>query len=333
MIDAGHDVTFIDQWPDNIYAIRREGVTVIEPDGVTSRTVRVGEALLLHEVATLTHRFDIVYLITKAYDAPWATRLIAPYVADDGLLVGVQNGMTYQTIAEAVGRHRAAGAVIELGAAMFNPGVVERTTVSGRGWFAIGSPGGAVPTSTIEQAAAVLRAAGVVEVVDDILRSKWMKLSVNVAELVTSALLDIPMAGLWDEPAIHAICVEAGREAIEAGIAAGLPPKAIMGLTEADAADLDPGEYVAKMLSQVLGKYSTGATLTTVLQDWMKGRHSEYDEINGEVSRVGAEHGIPTPVNDRIVDLARAVESGDLKRGMHLTDLMTADHDAEEPTA
>ena len=44
--------------------------------------------------ATFTEPFDIVLMVPKAYDARWAAHFIAPHLAADGLLVGVQNGMT-----------------------------------------------------------------------------------------------------------------------------------------------------------------------------------------------------------------------------------------------
>jgi 2-dehydropantoate 2-reductase len=41
----------------------------------------------------------------------------------------------------------------------------------------------------------------------------------------------------------------------------------------------------------------------------MAGRRGEVDAINGAISRLGAELGVPTPVNDVVVKLIRARES------------------------
>jgi 2-dehydropantoate 2-reductase len=52
--------------------------------------------------------------------------LIEPLLADDGVVVGVQNGMTMHDIAAVVGPHRTLGAVIEMASNMFDPGIVNR---------------------------------------------------------------------------------------------------------------------------------------------------------------------------------------------------------------
>ncbi|MGD9956611.1 MAG: ketopantoate reductase family protein, partial [Candidatus Nanopelagicales bacterium] len=86
LADAGVDVTFVDQWPENVEAIRAHGVRV-EMAG-ESRVVQV-PVLHLCELAGVRERFDVVLLLVKAYDTRWAVELIKPYVADDGVVVGV----------------------------------------------------------------------------------------------------------------------------------------------------------------------------------------------------------------------------------------------------
>ena len=98
---AGLDVVLIDQWPENVAALRERGARIEMPGEVLTVPVR---AFNLCDVCTFTDRFDIVLMLVKAYDSRWAAQLIEPYLKSDGLLVGVQNGMTTQTIADVVGR-------------------------------------------------------------------------------------------------------------------------------------------------------------------------------------------------------------------------------------
>ena len=120
---AGEDVLFVEQWPAHVEAMRANGVTINMPERSVTVPVRT---MHLCEVATLRERFDVVLLLVKAYDTRWAAHLIAPYLADDGLMAGVQNGMTTAAVAEVVGAQRTIGAVIEITSAMTTPGVVER---------------------------------------------------------------------------------------------------------------------------------------------------------------------------------------------------------------
>src|SRR5262245_21457333 len=100
---AGLDVTLIEQWPAHVEAMRENGIRAELPDDVQTTPVRV---LHLCEVAELREPFDLVLLLVKAYDSPWAARLIEPALAPDGLLIGLQNGMSAAAIAEAVGPAR-----------------------------------------------------------------------------------------------------------------------------------------------------------------------------------------------------------------------------------
>jgi 2-dehydropantoate 2-reductase len=47
----------------------------------------------------------------------------------------------------------------------------------------------------------------------------------------------------------------------------------------------------------------------SMLLDHLAGRRSEIDVINGAVPRVGAEVGVPAPINETVVALVRARES------------------------
>jgi 2-dehydropantoate 2-reductase len=50
----------------------------------------------------------------------------------------------------------------------------------------------------------------------------------------------------------------------------------------------------------------------SMLQSIRRGRTTEIDAINGAVVALGAQHGVPTPVNAALVALVREVErSGD----------------------
>ena len=49
-------------------------------------------------------------------------------------------------------------------------------------------------------------------------------------------------------------------------------------------------------------------TLTTVLQDWRKGRRAEVLDINGHVVETLKRARQAAPVNERIVEIARSID-------------------------
>lgn len=301
---AGHDVTFIDQWPAHIEAIRAQGITVNFPARQINITV---PALHLCEVAEIRQPFDLIFLVMKAYDTTWASQLIRPVLAEDGFVIGLQNGMTHEDIAAVVGRHRTIGAVIEIASNMWVPGVTNRQNDHDESWFALGALD-PKQQHRVEAVADILRCTGRVEVVDDIRSAKWMKLVVNAAELIPSALIDTALNDAARIPEMLSIMREAGYEAMQAALADGATIMPIIGMPPV--MSNHPERYVDEIFAEVLRTFSREDTLTTSLQDWRKGRRAEVAEVNGWVVDILRAHGRDAPVNRRIVELAFEIEAG-----------------------
>ena len=302
----GHDVTLIDQWPAHVEAMRARGVRIEMPDEVLQQPVR---ALHLCDVCTLRAPFDVVLLVMKAYDTRWATQLIAPHLKRDGLVAGVQNGMTTDVIAEVVGPERTMGCVIEISSAMFDPGVVMRHSPPQRSWFAVGAFHPAT-RGREEEIAGLLRCSGRVDVVDDIRATKWMKLVSNATTLVSTALLGLSMHEAAAIPAMRELMLRSGEEALQMGAVLGHRILPIFGMAPEQMRGAN--RPVEVLLDTLLAGFTLPHTTTTVLQDWQKGRHSEIDDLNGLVVAEAARSGRSAPVNAAITTLAHLIEMGEV---------------------
>src|SRR5690606_34260872 len=124
--------------------------------------------------------------------------------------------------------------------------------------------------------------------------------------LVTSAVLGLPMLDALHLPGYREVMVAAGNEALAVGAALGHPVLPIFGLTPDEIADRD--RVVDIMTDKLFAGFVVPGATTTVLQDWEKGRHSEVDDLNGHVAAIGAELGVPTPVNQAVTQLALQIE-------------------------
>lgn len=307
---AGLDVTFIDQWPDHVEAIRKNGITVNLPTRTINARV---QALHLCQIAEIKEPFDVVFLVVKAYDTKWACEMIKPVLAADGLIVGLQNGMTHENIAEIIGRERTIGAVIEIASNMWVPGITNRQNDHEESWFALG----ALDPKTqvrVESVAKLLRNSGRVEVMDDIRSAKWMKLVVNAAELIPSAIVDLPLNDAARYPGMLEVMRLAGYEAMQAALEDGAKIIPIIGMPPITTNH--PERYVDQIFDEVLKTFSRPDTLVTSLQDWRKGRRAEVQEVNGWVVDMLRSHGRTAPMNQRVVELGFEIESG--KRRAHL---------------
>ena len=317
---AGLDVTFIDQWPAHIEAIRTNGITVNLPTRTINARV---PALHLCQVAEVKQPFDLIFLVVKAYDTTWATQLIKPVLAEDGFVIGLQNGMTHEDIAAVVGRHRTIGAVIEIASNMWVPGVTNRQNDHAESWFAMGALDPA-QQHRVEAVADLLRQSGRVEVTDNIRSAKWMKLVVNAAELIPSAIIDTALNDAARVPGMLEVMRAAGYEAMQAALADGATIMPIIGMPPT--MSNDPERYVDEILDEVLRTFSREDTLTTSLQDWRKGRRAEVEEVNGWVVQILKAHGRTAPVNQRVVEIALQIEAGKLAPQAENLHLMTGRH-------
>ena len=128
MVQAGEDVTYIDPWPENVEAIRNEGLRVthirdVEPFTVKPRALHLTEAQQLAKEAPI----DIAFVCMKSYDTAWATAMIKQYLAPGGYVVSLQNCMNEETIAGIVGWGKTLGSIASsITVELHAPGQVRR---------------------------------------------------------------------------------------------------------------------------------------------------------------------------------------------------------------
>jgi len=304
LVDAGEEVLLVDQWPAHVEAMRDNGLRVVMPDNDLHVRVR---AMHICDLATERPAFDIVFLATKSYDTTWMTHLIAPFLVDDGVLVGLQNGMNEDTIASIVGHSRTVASVVELSAEIYQPGIVQRDTTRTGTWFGVGELDGTM-TERLEEVADLLRHSAMVSVTDNILGAKWTKLVANSMTMGPFGLLGLKN---WDAaalPGMTEISLAIGRESAAVGAALGYRLEPIFGLSAEDFAGSDDQVLITAMrtLHKHVGKEATTATV----QDQLKGRRTELEHITGLVVRKGREVGVPTPINAAVLDLGRQIGAG-----------------------
>jgi len=106
------------------------------------------------------------------------------------------------------------------------------------------------------------------------------------------------------------ISLQAGAEALAVGQRRGYTLQPIFGLRR------DEIEGSNRLLEVLLDKLLADVGpngRATVLYDHDNGRYSEVDQINGLVAGYGMEFGIPTPMNDKVVEITRRIHAGEIK--------------------
>ncbi len=316
LTQAGFDITLIDQWPAHVKAMKTNGLKVQFRDSQFQVPVK---ALNLCDLAASGGlEFDLVFLAAKSNDHRWLAEFIKPRLKADGVLVGTQNGMNDDSIAEIIGRDRVIGCVVELQAELFTPGQIQRNTTRKGSWFTVGELDGSY-TPRVKEIAATMAKVGRCDVTNNIYGAKWTKLIANTMTMGPFSLLGMRNNDAAALPGMFEISVILGRESLAVGTALGYRTEPIFGLRADEFAGSSDENLVTTMktlLSHV------GGGRTAPIHDHLKGRVSEIGFISGVVSNRGRELGIPTPANDAVVEIDRRINAGELEMNASNHDLL-----------
>lgn len=286
MVDAGHDVHAVTLWEDHAAAMASNGLRVEGASG--DRTVEIHAGTSTAGVGPC----DLVIIATKAFDVEAAARSLAPLLGPNTTVQAVQNGLgSAERVAAIIGPDQlAVGVVGGFGASLRAPGHVHH---NGMEMIRFGAFAG-LPRPALEASAAVWESAGFkVRIFEDLRQMVWEKLIFNVTFSGPSSLTGLTIGGIMADPNAWQVAHACTREAVAVANAAGI--RLDVG---------DPYEHVRK-----LGERIPGAR-PSMLLDYLAGRRSEIDVINGAIPREGAKLGVPTPINEMVVALVKAREAG-----------------------
>lgn len=302
---AGFEPAVIDPWPEHVEAMRAKGLHVVMKDEDLQVPIR---AFHLCDLASAQLEFDVVFLASKSNDHRWLAEYIKPWLKNDGVLVGVQNGMNDDSLASIVGRERTIGCVVELQAELWTPGLIQRNTTHAGTWFAVGELDGAY-TPRVRDIAAMMGKVGRCDVTANIYGAKWTKLIANTMTMGPFGLLGMRNNLAAALPGMFEISVRLGRESHAVGTALGYRIEPVFGLRADEFAGSSDDNLVTTMktlLSHV------GGGRTAPIHDHIKGRVSEMAYISGLVAERGRELGIPTPCNAAVTALDRMINRGEI---------------------
>jgi 2-dehydropantoate 2-reductase len=222
---------------------------------------------------------DVVLLAVKAHQTEAAAPFLRALSKPGTVVVALQNGVEQRAL---VGPHAPGATVL--------PAVV---------WFPVErlAPGRVLvrddPRITLPDEPAarpVAELLDAVELAGDFATHAWRKLAVNaVAGLM---VLSGRRAGMFRRPDVRALARALAAECLA--------------VARAEGADLP--DTVADELADELASYPEDLG-SSILFDREAGRELEWDARNGVVARLGARHGIATPVSAVIVPLLAAASA------------------------
>jgi 2-dehydropantoate 2-reductase len=312
---AGHDVTLVDPWAEQVETVRQRGITVTGPhDPFEARPT----AVHLNEAARLPRDFEIAFVAMKVYDTAWATQLAIRHLAPHGYVVASENCWPDPIVASVAGAHRSVGLIMsKIGVALWKPGQVERGMEKGQGKghdvFRAGEHDGRITPRTTELATMLSVIDGALAT-DNLWGERWCKLSANAMGNPVQAMSGLGSLEIASSEVGRAITIHLGAESARVGLALGYRiPKFNGAAAEqwADAQNRETYDALDRMLTPAAA--SSRNWRASMAQDVTKGRPTEIDYMNGHVLAQGRERGVPTPVTAAVIDVVHEVDQGTRK--------------------
>ena len=280
---GGLDVSLIGRDPVILETLMRQGLRLTGVRG----SYQTKPAIFRH--GRQAGPADLVVLCVKAYDTAAAMEEHRALVGGNTLVLSLQNGIgNVEILADLVGREHVLAGMTTMGANVTKPGVIHH---AGEGETAIGELTGARSERTAGWAEILTKAGWPARAVADVRTLIWGKLCINVAINAVTAILGVNTGQLVELKIVQSLVRDAVAETVAVAARQGM------------VFDLD--ERLTQVW-QVIDK--TRDNRTSMLVDIQRGRRTEIEAINGAVSRLGNQLGVPTPVNDTLTRLVQAKE-------------------------
>lgn len=307
----GCAVEMIDNYQAHVDAMRTQGATVV---GTAAFTVPV----VAYTTQEMSGIYDLVFLLTKQLANAELLPQLLPHLGPDSLVCTLQNGVPEPFVAEYVGKERTLGGTVLWGATFVKPGVSELTqdiTKTGH-LFEIGEMDGQI-TPRVQAVAEVLNHMGEAVVSDRLMASRWGKLVNNACMSGMSAVCGATFGQVRDHPKARACLSFLGREVFACAQAEGHRLPELLAGQSPDSLNFSTQEgFIAsqQMFFEMYLEFDKAKA--SMLQDLELGRPTEVRMINGYVCATGDKHGIPTPFNDKVLEIISQIEEGQLSPSM-----------------
>lgn len=305
----GGFIDLINRNKAHIEALRTNGARIT---GTVSFTQEV-TALTPDE---MTGTYDIIFLLTKQQHNRDVVTFLKPFLADDGVIVTMQNGIPEMLVGEIVGNERVIGCTVAWGATMKSGGECELTSAPDSLTFSIGT---LTPQrhKYFGEVKRLLEMMGRVDIDDNFIGTRWSKLLINAAFSGMSAVLGCTFGEAAGNRQSRRIVQLIIKECIDVCAASGIRIEPVQGKDIVRL--LDYSNPVKKAISFFIIPIAIrkhARLKASMLQDIEKGKLTEVDAINGVVCEAGRKCGVPTPMNDAVVSVIHRIENGELRPEM-----------------
>lgn len=302
----GGQIDLINHNAAHVQALREQGARVVGTLEFTQKVNAITDS-------EMEGKYDVIFLMTKQQQNAAVVAMLKGFLAEDGVIVTLQNGIPELGIGEIVGEDRVLGCTVAWGATMQGPGVCELTSSPDSLTFSLGSLC-ANPNHHFEDVKALLEMMGPVEVDSNFIGTRWSKLLINAAFSGMSTVCGSTFGEVAKDKASRKIVQAIIKECIDVCAKGGIRIEPVQGKDIVKLLDYRGALKKALSFAIIPIAIKKHALLkASMLQDIEKGKKCEVDAINGVVCAYGRKFGCPTPMNDKVVEIIHKIEAGELR--------------------
>lgn len=302
----GGKIDLINRNKAHVAALQEKGARII---GTVNMTVPV----TAYTPDEMTGKYDVILLMTKQLHNKEVVTMLKDFLTETGVIVTLQNGIPEPGIAAIVGAGHTMGCTVEWGATLSAPGECTLTSDPDSLSFHMGKMDG-ITDEQFKMVNDLLELMCPVHAEDNLIGARWSKLLINATFSGLGTVVGGVFGDVSETKENREIAVMCMKECIDVGHAAGATFAPVQGK------DITKLFYYKSALKKTFALFLMPIAMKkhraiepSMLQDLKHGKPCEIDAINGVVCEWGRKCNVPTPVNDRIVEVVKKIQNGELK--------------------
>ena len=309
MTAKGKTVDLIDSYQENVDALNNNGATI-------TGFMELNVPVRAYTPEQMTGLYDLVFLLNKQTANAAVLQHLLPYLHKDSIVCTLQNGIPEESVAAVAGKERTIGGAVGFGATWIKPGVSALTTTKeavDKFAFEIGELDGIVrPRLTKVQD--YLQCVGKTDILTDLMGIRYAKVLMNATFSGMSAALGCKFGDVLSDPKAMTCVAFIADECLKVSHANGIRMARMQGEDFQQFALEKADDIPSKMplYQKIWGQHVK--LKASMLQDLEKGRDCEINYINGFICEKGRQCHVPTPFNDKVVELVTEAQS---RRGVN----------------
>ncbi len=310
--NLNYNIQLVCKHREILESIENNGLRI---DGIKEPVICYPDTVI--DISQIADKPDIVFLATKANEIKELVQNIVPFLKNDTAVVSLQNGICEDFVAEIVGPDRTVGCVVDWGATMHAPGRIELTSDGG---FIIGELDGEV-THRLLILKSMLEKIFKVKISSNIYGALFSKLIINSCINTLGAISGLYLGELLNLNIARSIFLHVLTEGVQVAKTSQVKLEKIGGKIDLYKFALKPKELsnnfsmpllMKHLMIQLIGlKYRR--IKSSSLQSLERDKPTEIDYLNGYIIKKAQQFNIPVPVNQKLVNIVKHIETGKIK--------------------